>query len=195
MSKIQLNNPQSEVVCFATGHIIKPNADGSVGSYDHGGFLREAQKLYYISGNLNVTPGGTEISAFLIRNPTGSGKIIRLVDLTALLTNTTGTIVIVRMYHNPTITTNGTTLTIKNASHGGSPGATAMNAYSSPTISANGNRIISGTLLSGTSGGRDLFWTFQGSIAIHPDNNLLITGQPDGTNRQMEMTLRWTEDV
>ena len=183
------------VVEGATGTDMVVNPCGAIGAFDFEGHIREAKKLYYISENFNLASSGTQAPAFLIRNPNGSGKIIRLTGLEALLTNTVGAIAIVRLYHGPTITANGTALTIRNASHGGSPGATAMNAYSGPTISANGNRICGGTILSGTSGGRDLLLPFKGNIAIHPNNDLLITGQPDGTNRAMELTLRWSEDV
>lgn len=183
------------VIEGADGTDMAVRSVGMIGAYGHAGFMREGKKLYYISENFNLAASGTEARAFLIRNPNGSGKIIRLTDLQVILTNTVGAIAIVRMYHGPTITANGTALTIRNASHGGSPGATGMNAYSGPTISANGTRILSGTITSGTSGGRDLILPFDGSIAIHPNNNLLITGQPDGTNRAMELTLRWSEEA
>jgi hypothetical protein len=151
-------------------------------------------KVYSTAVNVNLPTSGTETRILLLRNPSGSGKTLRLHSISGLLTNTVSAIAILRAYIGPTITATGTAATIFSNAQGGGAAATAMLAYSGPTATATGSRISGALLLSGTAGGREVTQIFDGSVTLAANHDLLITGQPDGTNRASEITVTWVEE-
>lgn len=134
----------------------------------------------------------TEVNAILITNPSTSGKKFVFRHVKSFLTNSTACGAILRRYKNPTITLNGTSQTIVNGWFGSST-ASLMQIYSLPTISVKGTLFTSclaGSPLSGTGLYVD---DYHEDIVLEPGNSVLITGQPDGTNRTLNFSMTWLE--
>lgn len=160
----------------------------------HEGCYQTSQlKTYFVAASVNLPSSGTETRVLLIRNPSNSGKVLALSRVMGLLTNTTGSMAIIRKYISPTITATGTAVTIYSMNVGGGASASAMLVYTGPTASAVGNRFCSCLAISGTSGGKEADIDFQGMVYLQPGQDLLITGTPDGTNRGLEIDVMWWE--
>lgn len=176
-----------------SGNDLVINADGSINCVDASSSLADQDKIFQIATTINITGGGTENNFFLLKNPSGSGKKIKLIDINIGFTNTVNVMAIFRLYGNPTITTNGTALTIVPGRIGASVPSSAMTAYSTPTISARGTEYSNFTVAGGPSADSSYHLDIDQSILIDPNYNLLITGTPDGTNRAVLITVRWAE--
>jgi hypothetical protein len=129
----------------------------------------------------------TEFDFFLLKNPSGSGKQIRLdtVFLSAAELSTTVPN-IVRWYFNPTITANGTANAIMNRLS--SNGASIMNAYSAPTISNRGTHWL--TVPYSLSFGR---FELRDSFIIDDGDSMLVTVELNKINRIQYFCLAWGE--
>lgn len=180
------------VVGGTNQYAVEPNMDGSINTVDLSSSLADQKKVYTISFDYNLASTGEKLALY-INNPTGSGKVLKLIDLTIGLTNTVGSMAIIRLYANPTITANGTAVAIQPSYVGASQPASAMLAYSGPTASANGSQYFSVQINGGTNGGQTLHFDFDQSLLIAENNRLLLTGNPDGTNRNTLITVRWAE--
>lgn len=176
-----------------TGANLKINTDGSINTVDSSSLLASQDKIFQIAETINITGGGTENNFLLIRNPSGSGKQLRLIDITIGFTNTVNVMAYFKLYASPTITANGTTLTVKPGRVGASTPASAVNAYSRPTISVRGTECLNFMVAGGP--GTPSSWRFEinQSVLLDPNYNILFTGTPDGTNRNILLTFRWAE--
>ena len=152
----------------------------------------ENKLLYGLVTDTNMITAAVEAKLILIKNPAASGKVIYLQRWTVLLTNTGNSSGVIRAYVNPTITLDGTAATIVNTNVGGGGAASAMTAFTSPTTTANGTFAYA-TRVQGGDGAQPTEIDFEGSIAINPGVNILITGTPDGTNRDLISTFLWLE--
>lgn len=169
------------------------NPDGSIGQRTFQNTQAKALHLYATSANINLPTSGTETRMLLLRNPAASGKIVRVTTLRAWITNTTATQAIVRVYIAPTITATGTTsATFSTYAGGGATTAVAL-AYTGPTATVTGSRVTGNTCTSGSSQ-TSIFDDIDGTIILAAGQDLLITGQPDGTNRATEVVLKWVEE-
>lgn len=151
----------------------------------------ERKRLYSVIATVNMATA-TEIRLILFRNPAGSGKTVYLQRLQILLTNTANSSGVIRGYIGPTITTNGTTLTPVNTNVGGGGAATITNVYSSPTLSALGTMAFA-SRVQGGDGAQPTEFSFEGSVALAAGQDVAITGTPDGTNREIIVSLLWIE--
>lgn len=79
----------------------------------------------------------TEIPLLLLKNPSGSGKYMRIFRGVFGIDSTQAR-AIFRLYKSPTITANGTPLPITNQLQSATAPASAMLAFQLPTISNNG---------------------------------------------------------
>lgn len=138
-----------------------------------------------------ITGSGTENNVLLLSNPAGSGKNIKLYMLTIGFSNTINIMATMRWYANPTVTANGTGLTIRRMKIGGSS-SSACSAYDGPTTSATGT-LYGHLLVSGGPNNSAFVYNFNGSLVLAPGNTILFTGTPDGTNRFLLFYLSWTE--
>src|SRR3990172_9599309 len=78
--------------------------------------LSDDGRLYYVSSNVFSLPGNiNENGFFLFRNPAGSGRTVRLKNLLGALATTSAFSIVVRTYDTPTLTSDGTALTIGRA--------------------------------------------------------------------------------
>lgn len=151
----------------------------------------EKKRLYSLVLTINMATA-TEVRLLLLRNPAGSGKVMYLQRLQVLLTNNANSSGVIRGYIAPTITSNGTTQTPVNTNVGGGGAASVVNAFSSPTISVVGTMAFA-TRVQGGDGAQPTDFDFDGSTAINPGVDVLVTGLPDGTNREVIITLLWLE--
>lgn len=172
---------------------LKVNNDGSLNTVDASSSLADTDKIFQISETINITGGATENNFFLLRNPSGSGKKIKIIDITVGFTNTVNVMAIFKLYASPTITANGTSLTIKPGRIGDSVPSSSMNAYSTPTISARGSQYIAFTAAGGPSTDASYHLDVDQSIIVDDNYDILLTGTPDGTNRGVLLTIRWAE--
>jgi hypothetical protein len=138
----------------------------------------------------------TETAVFLIKNPNASGKNLKLLNLIMGLSpsvgSATGNNDVFRLYVDPTITTNGTALTVSNLNSETSPPATVMTAFSSPTIAANGTKLAAYDVSS--SGGSTLI-PQGGTRILGPNHSWLITqtGVVNGASTGV-IVLEWVEE-
>lgn len=139
------------------------------------------------TNSLNIL-GVAEVAFMLIKNPSGSGKNIRVYEIKFGIDGNVNDPSIYRVYRDPTITTNGTAITIRNRRKSGA--ASAMEAYTAPTVSANGS-LLDGETFTSIEGHdfQDLGWF------IEPGEDILITIDPTLTNLSHIISLEWIEET
>lgn len=156
-------------------------------------FLLDCEKKRLYSQILTINMAtATENRIILFRNPSGSGKVIYLQRLQVLLTNTNNSSGVIRGYVAPTVTTNGTPLTPVNTNVGGGGASSIADVFSTPVVSAVGTLAFA-TRVQGGDGAQPTDFDFDGSTAINPGVDVLITGTPDGNNRELIITIMWLE--
>lgn len=172
------------VIEGSTGTDMTVNTDGSINVqtpasdpitvvFDDTNTARQG-KLYFVNTGFNSIATPTETVYFLIKNPSGSGKVVTLEQLIVTVDENIGATYRVRIYLDPTITTNGTSLTPVNARQVGTV-AVSSTTFRSPTISANGTLVF----VTNTTIGNNLIDS--GSILLDENHNYLITIQTDNT--------------
>jgi hypothetical protein len=96
----------------------------------------KAGRGFIITTNIVTVSLSSEADFFLLKNPSGSGKNIRIKELLISIEASTQQGSVIRIYKNPTITADGTALTIGKLKTGQADGVAT--AYLSPTISTRG---------------------------------------------------------
>jgi hypothetical protein len=145
-------------------------------------------KVFTLSGSFSATTAGTDNPIFLIKNPSGSGKIFYLYRI--LVGSATVNVQMdIRIFSNPTITSNGTSETPRNNLIGSSV-TSAFTAFSLPTISANGTRLAD---LNVGQNNNSLDFLGDFSLQVQANNNILIAANPSSNNRSVLLTLVWAE--
>lgn len=169
------------------------NSFGRIAVEEGGTFQSDVEnkRLYGLVTETNMTTAA-EAARILIRNPSGSGKVVYFQRWTLLLTNTANSSGVIRAYLQPTITATGTAVTPTNTNIGGGGAASVVTAFTNPTISANGTFAYA-TRVQGGDGAQPTVVEFEGSIAIQPGIDVLVTGTPDGTNRNLISSFLWLE--
>lgn len=159
-------------------------------------FVGKEQRLFTINnktyGNafeINAATAGSDNPAILIRNPNGSGKIayFYLVKAGVQINNV---FITYKIFANPTITTNGTTQTPQSLNVGGGAGAASILINTLPTVSASGTALVNGLM---SQNGTSVTLTEDGIIGLNPNNNLLITANPQSNNRVSAISIQWVE--
>jgi hypothetical protein len=123
----------------------------------------------------------------LFKNPTGN-------ELRALVTHiswgldSSSARSIVRLCKNPTITSDGTALTVENTYIKASPRATTMEVYKEPTVTANGNQLVV-QLTPANTASRGL----QRFFMIDPGNSLLVCVENSIANCNTFTEILWLE--
>lgn len=131
-------------------------------------------KLYFVNTGFNSIATPTETVYYLIKNPSGSGKVVTLEQIIITTDENIGATYRVRVYLDPTITANGTSLTPVNARQVGTV-AVSSTSFRSPTISANGTLLFVTNVTIGSN------LIDQGSVLLDENHNYLITIQTDNT--------------
>jgi len=146
-------------------------------------------KTYGISLDINAATGGADNTQILVRNPTGSGKILYFYTISAGI-QINNVFITYKVFASPTITTNGTAQTPVSLNIGGGAAAAVALINTLPTVSASGS-AISSRLMSQNGTGVEL--TQNGIIALNPNNSMLITANPQSNNRVSTYTIHWAE--
>lgn len=132
--------------------------------------------------------GTTEIPVVLFRNPSGSGKTVKLIRLTISNLHTVTSFIRVRAYGAPTVTADGTGLT-EVCTHVGQAGP-ASTTFSSPTVSANGTRLAQWVIPAFSNA---LIIPLDMLYILDANTEVILTAQADGTNRVLGGSLLWAE--
>ena len=177
-----------------TGVEINPITSTDMGNSRRGIEISQADELRTFNNNGQLFVGfssvlaiGTvETAAYLFKNPSGSGKQVKIVSIYQN-TNGTGT---VRIYKTPTVTANGTTITPQSLRLQASPPASIANVFSSPTVTSNGTFIMDfvSTAQSGSLG-----FELLGYLILDANQTILITVQNSANNTNTDIGLQWLE--
>jgi len=178
-----------------TANTLAIESDGSINTGDVLALDVENSKGFGVISEV-LPIAATETAVFLIKNPTGSGKKFKITNLILGISpsvgSATGNNSIFRLYLDPTITTNGTALTINNLYSQTSPPASVMAAFSSPTIAVNGAKLASYSVDSQSGG---FLLPQSGTRLLDPNHNYLITQQGivNGASTGL-ILLEWIEE-
>ena len=152
--------------------------------------LAEANKLFTLNhevGNI----ADVEVPFILIRNPSGSGKTIRLKRIVLMNNHTSTSWVKFRIYIAPTVTATGTSLPIA-CTNIGSGAASAMQAFSAPTVSANGTLVLRLACPAAITAPATVLST-EFDYIVDANIDVLVTVQADGNNRVPAINVVWAE--
>jgi hypothetical protein len=144
----------------------------------------------------DTTPAAAAESPFIfLKNPTGNAVNLNILSIVCAaissLGSATGVQTVVRVYSNPTVTVNGTAMTI-NKQRVGSVIASVMQAFSVPTVTANGALLDVFAISSqGESTVDDII---DYTLILQPNNTLLITvqGTVNGPS-EVAVVVEWSE--
>lgn len=148
-------------------------------------------QIFSVSTTLNMASGGSDNALILIKNLTANTKKLFIIDVFAGCSSAASVTVIFKIFSNPTVSANGTTLTISNRYRKTSPAATVMEAYTLPTVSASGVQISSFVNGQGANA-VNVITGFQ--LVIDPNQTLLVTGAPTSNNKEAVITVVWSEE-
>lgn len=152
--------------------------------------LVEAGYAFQVTSNLITITGIAEVNFILLKNPSGSGKRVRLQELIfdiGLAGGAQSLKSTFRVYRNATVTTNGTALTIYKTKPDGATN-TIMEAYTSPTTSSRGTFVNVFPFTQGVFNR-----TLDLTRYILDGSNLLITAEPATTNTEHAFSSAWAE--
>lgn len=182
------NFPSSQNVVVTNEVEIKNDTGNPIDSIDN--YYKDviSDKVFSFSGPILATGAGADNPVFLLVNPNGSGKNISINEL-IFGDNITNNLILVKIFANPTVTANGTLANVRN-NYIGSVVTSIANAYTLPTISANGNELR--TFINGRDT-NSIISDEKGAIVLPPNNALLITSRPSNNNRIVNLTLIWRE--
>ena len=146
-------------------------------------------KAFTTSTDLVSISGTSEQAFLLLRNPSGSGKKILTSHFNFGLDTTTAR-EIIRVYKNPTVTSDGTGLTISNTLIKSSPPSSSCEAYKSPTVSANGS-LLNMTIMPANQPSRG----FNRFYLVEPGNSILVTVELSVGSVDGFLDIYWIEDL
>lgn len=172
-----------------SGNIATVNLPGLLASSKEQFSLAQNSKAYLIFTNpLVASTVGLESSIIVFKNPAASGKSMYLLNVFAI-NRTSASVLVLKMYLNPTITTPGTAATILPAIMGGAQAASVMTWFIAPgvVISANGTPIMSVSTAFTPP-------PLSGVPIMSPGANMLITVTPlVATNQTVDISIIWAE--
>ena len=152
-------------------------------------FFAENDQAFISTYEATLAGGSGEKDFVLIENPVASGFDTRIKSFTlAIRSNSTNATF--RIYKQPTVTANGTPLTIANFRDNASTGV--VNTYSVPTISARGNRF--GTFDLNSSGTGAVGLDMELALFLLEGEFLLVTVEQYTNNRVFSFNVAWAEE-
>ena len=169
-----------------SGNQLVVNSDGSINTQALLNYEVGQDKVFSLSGNFTAAVGGADNPIFMIKNPSGSGKTmkIRRLRVGCAVTNV---IVEFKIFYAPTITLNGTSQTPRNNLIGSST-ASAMTAFSLPTLSVLGTQILD--VVIGQNSAAPVYET---SLNVQANQTVVITAAPASNNRAVTIDVMWAE--
>lgn len=165
---------------------MKKTIDGILfGIDDIGGHMR-AGYAFSASTNFISISGTSEVAMFLIKNPGGSGRDMKFHTI-AFGADSNSSRGIFKFYAQPTITSNGTSLSASNNRIGDATTSIAE-VYFTPTISANGTFITALIL-----GSAQNTLIVNRPVIMTPGINILVTVQNSQNNIPVIISPLWME--
>ena len=141
--------------------------------------------MYVASTNAISLTLNTEQDFLLIKNP--NGNTVNLYLMIHPQSNVVSTSSVTwRLYKSPTVTANGTSITINNMDIGSS-NTSAAQIFSQPTATVNGTLLN----VSLTSAGADV--TPFGMYILEANQTMLLTAQPSSVNTLHAASIKWSE--
>lgn len=151
------------------------------------------QAFCVAAGAYNITPANADQASVYIKNGSGSGKTLILQQIIVTLNATSGgtaaSDLLVKVFANPTSSANGTAATINTTSIG-SGVSSAMTAFTTPTVSANGTLLY--TFSAGNANPsipQDLT-----AFRVAANNNILVTVNSGVNNTTTNIIVVWSEE-
>lgn len=191
MADVALNETAEVVVVDGSsnnGTEMVVNSDGSVNVTRVVAYHTSQGNVYILSGSFNAATGGADNPILLIKNPNGSGKILYL-QRVVMNCSVTNVVVSYKVFYAPTITSNGTSQTPRNALIGSS-NTSAMTCFSLPTLSSNGTQLVEITVGQNATA---FAFDVDGGIQLQANQNLVIAAEPASNNRAVQFTVAWVE--
>lgn len=185
------NTQQSALQLDAVGNLkvnISANTNAAPSASTIAAYVA-ANKVYTVATQLNMATSGTDNPLVLIKNPLGSGKTLYLYKI-IVACDVTNVLSIFKYFADPTITANGAALASASNNVGGGAPASALSAFTLPTISADGTKLA---ILTFGQNNNSISSIEDFSIAIAANHNFLITGNPGSNNREATITVVWVE--
>jgi len=142
-----------------------------------------------ITGDITIA-NTDENNFFLLKNPNASGKLVRIWESIISMTKGTGSAFSnFRIYKNPTITANGTALTI-NKIRSSQSASSVCSAYYNPTISARGTLIDKFVIAT------DHFGELIDNLGryLEANENMLVTIEPQNSGITVTYGVRFVEE-
>jgi len=146
-------------------------------------------QLFVVSSNVITITGQAEQAYILMRNPIGSGVNFKWDRFVVALNETSNTAAVIRVYHNPTITADGSAL-LEVDENNITGNTSAVQWFTGPTASSFGTFRIAFevTNLIGLQQEFDL------SHIMKPDSEMLITAsKSSGSGTDIILTTWWVE--
>lgn len=140
---------------------------------------------YMITTGSSTIAGTSETPLVLITNPV-INTFNLLLFTKKLVATTAGHTATLNIYANPTITGNGTPLTVSPLRVDTNAPATSMTAFTGPTVSANGTLI--GSLFAGNQEDIDTI-----PLVVDPANSILLTITVSNASDKVTAQLAWVE--
>jgi len=145
---------------------------------------------YATSQTINMATAGVDNPLIYIRNPLANTKKMFFYRL-AFGIPVTNQLATIKMFYDPTVTSNGGALTPINLNIGGSPSpATSLLCTTIPTVTANGTEISAAVFGQNT---QTIEYFNDFSFIINSNHSLLVTGDPGSNNRTLVLYLMWVE--
>jgi hypothetical protein len=183
LNNVTVTNNKLDVNATLTAQTIGTNDLWQFNTFNGKGFVSITPDIIFSTTD--------EIDFILIKNPSGSGRLIRFYDF--LFNTSKGTSSVrgdFRFYRNPTITTNGTSITINKIRLSQSTSSICY-IYYIPTISARGTLIGKVDNQTFSEGSRRIFNLGR---YLEQNENLLITFEPATSGITASLTVQWVEE-
>ena len=147
------------------------------------------KKAFTITTDLVSVPTNTEYPILLLKNPTTAEQRIMITHF-KFGTDSSNVRSLVRVYFNPTITADGTSVDIANTYVETNQKASDMQAFSQPTISDNGS-VLNLDISPSDSPSKGLNRLY----FVEPGNEILITIENSSPNAKTFADIYWIEGV
>ena len=155
----------------------------------NGNSLTNNNYLYSVALSINMASSSTNNPLILFRNPSGSGKVVRIKRISCGV-NINNVFASFYVFHTPTVTTNGTSQTPVSTNIGGGASAAVSLVTTLPTVSSTGTALANGAVGQNSA---SITLTDNFDIYIQANQAILITGAPSSNNREAVITVVWGE--
>ena len=148
-----------------------------------------SNKLYSMGTDISAATSNVNNPLVLFRNPSGSGKTIYIYKI-SFATDVANVNINAKIWSDPTVTSNGSAITVGSRYIGGGASAAVSLLTSLPTVSSSGTQLEAGV---NGQNANSLSMIGEFSIAIAENHALLFTADPLSNNRNVAVSIIWAE--